>query len=146
MNETIPADGIYQGVSFTDYAAIPLLNCSALKWGLQSMRHVRACMDGKLHKGSASLAKGSALHLKLLEPELFHEQFALAGQCEAMTGHGKRCTKGGSARWDGKWFCATHARDTPPDDIATLTPAQWDEVHAAAEAVKADPVVALFRE
>src|SRR4051812_28448031 len=64
--------GIFPGMSWADYAAIPLPSASTLEWGRVSSAHLQAAIDGTLErKDSDAMSFGRALHLRLLEPDIY---------------------------------------------------------------------------
>lgn len=71
--------GIHPGLPFDQYAKIDAMNHSTLAWGHKSMRHLRAAMDGKLEREDTdALAFGRALHVRLLEPELYESRHPIS--------------------------------------------------------------------
>lgn len=63
------ADGVYQDISFPEYIHWPILSQSTLKWGLESMRHLKFALDGiGREEITDAMTLGSALHVSFLEP------------------------------------------------------------------------------
>ncbi len=117
---TNPEPGIYPGIPFADYAKIPAMNCSTLRWGEASMRHLKAAMDGHLKRDdSADLRFGRAFHIRVLEPERYAESVIVRGPCEAILKSGPRkggaCGSGGAGMIGGAWYCGTHGGDSGSD-------------------------------
>ncbi len=112
-------DGIYPGVPAPEYfdgregkAWAGRMSPSVLEHGVKgTMEHVKAAFDGELDPTeSEALDFGKAYHARLLEPERFKVDFAIAQQCNAFTrdGKGPRCSKMGTAYIGGQWYCSTH--------------------------------------
>src|SRR5688572_27676231 len=91
--------GIHYDLSFADYARIPALNSSVLKWGHPpsgSMLHLKAAIDGEIETEDSRDRKfGRALHVRLLEPDRYRSEILIAGECGAIKKSGQRCTNTG---------------------------------------------------
>jgi len=81
-------DGLYPGMTRTDYEAIEAINCSRLKHFKKSAAHAREYM---LHPAPPSEAMdfGSAFHCAILEPERFQKDYVVAPQVDRRTKAGK---------------------------------------------------------
>lgn len=150
MKDTLIPDGIYPGISADKYFHSPewsgRMSPSVLDRGVkQTMSHVRAAFYGELSTETDALDFGKAFHSRLLEPDLFKTQFAVAQQCCANTEKKKRCSKMGVMRCgDGEWYCTTHAPDAP-SQVEVLSPATSEIIEAMRRKVFAHPAVALLR-
>jgi hypothetical protein len=107
-----PQPGLYRDVPMETYRALPLLSASGLEVFRRSPEHYR---KRKPVKETAAMRLGSAVHMGLMEPELFRATYTAADPCVAELSSGKRkgepCGNPGKARCDGAWFCGTHAQD-----------------------------------
>lgn len=64
--------GIHHGIPFTEYLALDLMSQSTLKQGRESMRHLKAALDGQVKiVPTDDMILGSALHTAFLEPARF---------------------------------------------------------------------------
>lgn len=150
--DALPPPGLYPGVDFATYAAWPAMNATTLLWGLTSMEHMKAAMDGLLSKQSEALDFGKAYHMRLLEPELFKEKYHIKGACEELLKSGDRkglpCgNESSSFGIDGRWLCGTHAKGKETN-IPKYMISSYDNslIEAMAAKVKAHPVVKLLRQ
>lgn len=142
--------GIYTGQPFAEYRQIKAMNASTLLWGLQSMAHLKAAIDGKMDKDSAALTMGRAFHVRTLEPDLYASRVAIKGTCAAILKSGKReglaCGAGGQYRVGDQWFCGTHGNGG--DDLTGLEPitqAEADDIEAMRASVVAHPIINQIR-
>ena len=111
--------GFYTDVDFSDYLADPAINNSALKIFSQSPAKF-AYWKNNEKPGTPTQIEGSALHCKLLQPELFEIQF---GKKPA-----PRANSSDRVKWD-----QANAR------AIALTQRQWDAVAGMADAFKNTP-------
>lgn len=81
-------DGIYVGISRSDYEAIPAINCSILKHFRRSAAHAREYM---IHpqEPTAAMDFGTAFHCSVLEPEKFKNEYVVAPKIDRRTKVGK---------------------------------------------------------
>lgn len=70
------APGLYPGISLADYLAIDALGSGRLEWLNISPLHYRYMLSQK-EKETDALKRGSALHMAVLEPLLFHERYTV---------------------------------------------------------------------
>lgn len=103
----VQAPGWYEGVPMEDYLAIPAMSASGLVKFARSPAHYKEEKDNPKPE-TKLMAEGTALHMALLEPELFEESYIILGQCEGITGKNVRCSYQGSIYRDGLSFCKTH--------------------------------------
>ena len=126
-----PQPGIYEAVPDVVYHQIKCASQTRLKDLLvKSARRVRYEMDHPEPPTPAKLL-GSAIHDSVLLPDLFHSRYTKAGQCEGIIKSGKnagnQCKSAGSGRFDGAWYCGTHApRGALPDQIWPLAEKGWN--------------------
>lgn len=131
-----PEPGIYPDVPFEQYAAWDAMNASTLVEGLQSMRRLRAKLDGKLPDADSDAKRfGRAVHCRLLEPDRYPTAFPQVAKCVATTKPAKKgdepkpCKNYGSViRTDGEWLCGVHAQgdEYRPKDF--ITPEESERV------------------
>ena len=107
--------GVHYGMDFLAYQCIPHLNASTLVWADVSMQHLKAAIDGRLvRKDTPALALGRAIHVKLMEPHAFDEQYKVASPCAAILKSGRRrgslcgCNASYLSESSGEWFCGSH--------------------------------------
>jgi hypothetical protein len=68
--------GLHRGVPMRTYLSLPALGSTHLNWLATSPLHYRY-MTGQPAEESPSLALGTALHMAVLEPELFEKTYVL---------------------------------------------------------------------
>ena len=71
------------------YRALPLVNQSAIKWGMKSMAHMKAYLDGEIKYTSDALSLGSLVHAVVLEEEYIKEMYAIMPKIDRRTKAGK---------------------------------------------------------
>ena len=82
--------GLYLNMSNHDYHRAPGVSKSALDLIAVSPSYYKWAMDApRDDTKTAALDEGTALHTLLLEPDLFHHQFAVAPECDRRTKDGK---------------------------------------------------------
>jgi hypothetical protein len=116
--------GIFRGLSFSQYCALPGVNHSTLERVRRSPAHAR---EQALHPSepTAALALGHAFHVRLLEPERYQLEYVVAPVVD-------RRTKVGRATW-AEWEAENRGRFLLKAEEAR----QYDRM---AEAVLAHPV------
>ena len=134
-----PAPGYYPGVPQDIYHAWDACSNSRLGHIRRSPAHLQA----NVLRGSAetdALRFGSAMHMCVLEPEIFEVRYQAKGQCAAFTGGGKgpRCSSNGKFLMEsGQMFCGTHKPEGKVDTVKTLLdPEDYVACHAMRDAVK----------
>ncbi len=135
--------GIYLGVSEEAYHDHPALSRSVLAEAAR-MSPLHAYYRWKGEEGedtSDAASLGTALHTRVLQPDLYEETYDVAAeQCEATKGDGDRCSYSAKVRHDGTWYCGTHApNDSEPDDIEVLKSDTAGDVESMAGALEMDP-------
>lgn len=142
--------GIYQGVGFDIYRTWPLMNATTLCWGYKSMEHLRAAQQGLLGHDSAALNFGRALHVRLLEPDLYAERYKISTPCIGLLASGQRqgeeCGLTASMLHDGLWYCKKHSPNDAVEATDYLSPAEGQQVEAACLKVRQHQVVKLIRQ
>lgn len=141
-----PVPGLYRDLSMEEYLALPAMSASRLERFRRSPLQYRHSLT-EPGLTTRALERGTALHMALLEPDLFRTRYVVAGPCEALLASGKRkgepCGNGGSSlHLDVGWLCGTHVKGFGPglDDSAEILPADdYDSVLGMAEAVMAHP-------
>lgn len=79
--------GMYRGWTYDRYAALPAVRSSDLKGFARSPAHARYAMTHPAE--SAAMLLGQALHVALLEPQLFERQYVAAPVLDKRTVAGK---------------------------------------------------------
>lgn len=87
--------GVFRGLSFTQYCALPGVNHSTLERVRRSPAHAR---EASLHpkEPTSALALGHAFHVRLLEPHRFALEYAVAPEVNRRTKVGRSLW----ARWE----------------------------------------------
>lgn len=142
-----PEPGIYPDVPMAEYLAWDCVSASGLEVLRRSPLQYRHWLTAE-RPTSPALDRGTALHLALLEPDLFRARYVVAEPCEAVIQSGKRkdqpCGNPGlfQHRGVGWWVCGVHARslDGEPEDGVNVIPAETHaQVLAMRDAVHASP-------
>jgi hypothetical protein len=134
--------GFYEGVPRTAYLQHPALSRSAVAAGARySIAHAwhkwKSEPDDEMTK---SQKFGTAFHLLTLEPEKFRARYdRAADRCQGTLASGEQCSYSPKERYDGTWFCGTHAPDGDPDDIETLSAGQFEACHEMAKSAETHP-------
>lgn len=110
------APGLHRNVPLRDYLALPYMSASRLHAFAKSPAHYRAACDGPMKEETDALARGTALHLAILEPALFETRYIVAEPCEQLLKSGNRkgqpCGNPGLFRLRNGlgWACGTHVK------------------------------------
>jgi hypothetical protein len=134
--------GLYRGVPEELYHAHPALSRSVIAEAARmSPMHARHKWRGDEEDSASDAASlGTALHSRVLRPGVYEDTYDVAlSQCEATKGDGDRCSYSAKERYDGTWYCGTHAPDGEPDDIEVLKADTADQVQSMASALEVDP-------
>lgn len=114
--ETTRGPGVYSGMPFREYLALPYASNSQLTHLLRSPLHLKAYREEPLPETKA-LKAGRAIHAAVLEPELFERDYVAGGQCAATTSKGGRCSRGATVVVrGGGLLCSQHANGEVEDD------------------------------
>lgn len=134
------APGLYLNVDEQAYFDHEGISRSTLaEQARQSPLHAVYKMQEDQDQSTDSTSLGTALHTRVLEPELFDERYDVApDECEATLGSGDPCTYSAKYRHGGAWYCGTHAPDSDPDDIEVLKSDHFYSVQGMHERLKAD--------
>lgn len=142
--------GIHYGITEAAYNELPFARASSLLWGKVSPRHMRDALDGRLKLESAAMRFGSAMHCRLLEPEVFKKRYLVATPCQGLikTGDrkGQKCGKSASRLHDELWYCGTHSPDGASEPAYYLSPDEINDMEAIADKLLQHPVVRLLRQ
>lgn len=109
--------GWYENVPMETYLRIPALSASGIEHLRRSPAHFRYYRDNP-SEPSQAMKEGTALHLALLEPDLFHGRYVSLGRCEGRKKDGGECQYQGSVLRDGQSFCGTHDPLKDPENKA----------------------------
>lgn len=115
---TLPlAPGLHRDVPMPLYLSLPYMSASRLHAFAKSPAHYRAAVDAPMREETDALARGTALHLAILEPALFETRYVVAEPCEQLLGKsskraGQPCGSPGLFRLrDGLgWACGVHVK------------------------------------
>jgi len=148
FNETRaePVTGWFPDLSMAEYLAIPAMGAS----GLVEFRRSPAHFDhARRHpkEPTPAMREGTALHLALLEPDLYAGRYVSLGQCEGVKKDLSRCTNGGSSYRGGASFCGVHdpAKGEPMDDGVEVMPNEAiGRIEGMRRAVLAHPELGQF--
>ena len=143
-----PALGIYPGIPFQEYRQWECVNSGAVRWGDVTMAHMQAAMQGLLDTDSEAKKFGRAIHARLLEPAVFHEQYLISAPCQTKLksgdNKGKPCGSRSSRYWDGQWYCKTHAPAGAEEPLDYIDDEELGRIERIVQAVKGHPVVKLI--
>ena len=114
--------GIYEGISDADYQAIDALRASTMKEALQSPLQLRYRMNNK-RPDSGALRVGRAVHLAVLQPDVYADEVAII-PTEFAT------TTGISRKKPAQEWAAS-----VPDGVTVITEAEEANVQGMAQAV-----------
>lgn len=142
-------DGIYPQTTTADYYGpewAGRMSPSILEHGVEgTMAHVKAAFDGAERADTDALAFGRAFHSALLEPTKFKTDYAVVEQCQAETAKKQRCSRNGTVRVGGQWYCSTHIDSDVSSDVEVISESDMSEITAMRTKVFAHPAVALMR-
>lgn len=136
------AIGFYKNVPRMEYLRHPALSRSAVAAGARySIAHAwhqwKSDPDDEM---TTSQEFGNAFHLLTLEPFKFRERYdRAADRCQGTLASGEQCSYNPKERYEGEWFCGTHAPDGEPDDIKTLTANQFEACHEMSKSAEMHP-------
>lgn len=82
---TTPKPGIYENMTYEQYAAIPAIRRSDVNEGIRSMHHMQHHMESGEDSSTDALMFGQALHAAVLEPDRFERDVVL-GEINPKTG------------------------------------------------------------
>ncbi len=142
--------GLHPDIPETVYHAMPEASQSSLRTLL--VRSPAHAMEARKQEAKTTPSKrlGSAVHCAVLQPDLFSDHYAVAGQCAAVKKDGSRCANTGARRFGEEWFCNVrgHAPDTGADELgAVLTPEEWNKCMAIRDnAARHKDIQALLRQ
>lgn len=143
--------GVYPDIKFGDYVSWNAMNVSTLKWGLKSMKHLKAAIEGRIQKPDSPDKKlGRAIHCRLLEPDRYKSEFQVAGKCQAAfksgRNEGRKCGAPGKVKLDGEWLCGKHGPGEEGGESALLSVDEANRIERLNESVRAHPVIKLLRQ
>jgi hypothetical protein len=139
--------GIHINVEADEYHEWKCASASNLKEFRRSPLHAFEAMNGPRKQPTPAMLLGTACHHAILEPRIFRDLYAVADQCCAVTGKGKRCSNIGKVVYEGtNWYCGMHMPETGVSAAAVtvLAPEDFDRClrmadsvnrHAAAQSV-----------
>ncbi len=104
-------DGWHEDVPMPTYIADPALSSSE---SVKINKTPKTLDHDRKNKREVTkvMIEGTAVHLAVLEPEVFDDYYIVLGQCEAYKkGDGERCSNPGIYYRDGSSFCGTRSHD-----------------------------------
>ena len=135
--------GFYSDVPRMAYLQHPALSRSAVAAGARySIAHAWHEWKSSPEEEMTKAQKfGSAFHLLTLEPEKFRARYdRAADRCQGTLASGEQCSYSPKDRYDGDWYCGTHApSDKEPDAIETLTAGQFEACHEMTKSAEMHP-------
>lgn len=113
--------GVYRGIPAAQYHALDACNATSLKTLAESTpAHCKHKKDNPTR--TKALDDGEALHTCILEPHRFLHDYAVSLGCSGTTTKGKPCSKDGTTKAGGKWWCSDHLPEyLPLDNVKRLT-------------------------
>lgn len=136
--------GLHRGLSMADYLALPFMSASRLEAMRRSPRwfnHQRTAPP----KTSDALERGTALHLRILEPALYETRYVVAEPCVVPLKSGPRkdqaCGNPGLFKLRGVgWACGQHLKGGEPENGAeTITADNDARVKGMAKVIEEHP-------
>jgi len=116
-----PEPGVYDDVPAHEYHQWDAASNSRLKiLRDKSPAHLRYELDNPSEQTPAMML-GEAIHMAVLETDLFTERYDTPSQCQATKkGDGERCRSTGSVRIEGRWYCGVrgHAPEGEAEEAA----------------------------
>jgi hypothetical protein len=135
-------DGIYRGVPAAEYLNHPALSRSVVAEGARySAEHARHKWKNSEPVDASSKATelGTALHTRILEPEVFASEYDVAPEvCSSTFKSGDPCTYSAKHRVAGKWYCGRHVPDGPTDDIYTLKASDMEKIEGMESSIRSN--------
>ena len=142
MDDTLPKDGIHEGVPFDEYHAWKAVgNSSVLRRMRRSALYTKAMEGRPDEESTADQVIGQAVHALVLEPDRYAERFVELTRCAAIRAKdGQRCENPGTKIGaDGECFCGVHGKGVSSSDARiALTEDQVNRADAMANAVVQD--------
>lgn len=143
-----PPVGIHRDIAFEVYASWRALNSGCLRQ--PTMKHIKAAFDGQLANDDTRSRKlGRAVHVRLLEPDVYAERVLIAEPCCAELKSGERkgrtCGKSGGFVVNGRWFCGTHKPDGAIVPLDYVSQDEAERIEAMAASLHGHPSIALLR-
>lgn len=115
---TDPTPDIYENVPASEYHAWPYCSASRLGQMLRSPAHCRHAMENP--ETTEAMAFGEAIHISVLQPELYADRFTTRGRCFAMQRDGNLCLNPGTKLVGGKWLCGIHSKGKESEDARRI--------------------------
>lgn len=128
LSDAPPAGAFYPLIPSETYHRWDAMSSTLLKKLATSPAHL-AWERENYKPPTPSLIFGDLVHVCVLEPERIRERFAVSEQCCETTGKGARCSRNGSVRRDGKWYCSQH--DPLPGDPMPVRVVSGPDMEAA---------------
>ena len=133
--------GWTRDLALADYLAIPAMSASLLEEFRRSAEHYQHALRVP-RIPTPALGRGTALHLAILEPDVFEGRYVTLGRCEGSKKDGERCAYRGSVYRDGQSFCKSHdpaSGEAPDPAIAVLPEPDYASVLGMRDAILRHP-------
>lgn len=141
--------GWYPGLSLSEYLALPAMSASGIESFRRSPAHFRfEQLNPK--EPTPGMREGTALHLALLEPDLFAGRYTALGQCVGIKKDGQRCTNQASVcrpafPGDRHDYCGVHDPEKGQPMPFEVMPAETlDRIEGMRRAILAHPEASQF--
>ena len=124
------------------YLKVPAMSGSGIVRFRRSPHHFRNTPD---KPPTPAMLLGTALHMRLLEPDRYKGYYVALGQCEGTKADGDRCSYKGKVHRAGQSFCGRHDPDPDaPMDVEVIGEEDQARVEGAAQAVLSHPKAGQF--
>ncbi len=147
MTDLLP-DGWHEDVPMPTYIADPALSSSGELKIDNTPKEYKHDQDNEREE-TAAMIEGTALHLAVLEPNLFDDYYVVLGQCEAYKKDDTRCTNEGIYYRDGMSYCGVRSHDPYEKEpmepgIHILKDSQMERLRHATEAVLSHKIASQY--
>lgn len=131
--------GVYRDLPSESYHGRRAASSTILRELMRSPAHAWAAMTIP-KEATPDMIFGEAVHLAVLQPDLFPDRFAVSTPCAAKKKDGEKCTNAGVVSRGGEWFCGVRGHDplkgAPSDDPrASMTQDDWDRAMRMRDAI-----------
>lgn len=131
-----PEPGIYKDTPMREYHAWDAASNSRLSRLMRSPAHLRTYIEDDYTESKAQRI-GRMIHMAVLEPELFEENYTVLGDCEAIKkSDNKPCTNSARVERDGEQYCGTHDPGGPDPDTEFVSEDELETAERIRERVR----------
>lgn len=137
---SLPSVGLHKGVPMDDYLGLSeAVSASGLEMIRRSPMQYRHDQQHPT-ESTPAMERGTALHMAVLEPDLFADSYVTLDRCEGQTQSGSRCRYSGAVYRLGSSFCRTHDPDKgAPMDVSVLKADDMADVQGMAASIHSHP-------